>query len=213
MKWIAVMLAALLASANVSAELLEGSVFQPNGENLIIQTPPNWRMAYMNGDPGSDYVVEFLPPNEAHDSWREGYMSVQRRTLPGSALMDGIRARQLTLSSVAVGEVLQNVQRNCAGKFMQMRQKDTLTGSAPTSISGGFCDRYGAAAPYGEGSVFAVVEGKKSLFVVQFGWRPATQDENKQFGYRISPERLQVYLDLLNRAVLCGADDEPACPK
>jgi len=205
--------ALLLAAESARAEWLEGRVFQPNGENLMIAPPANWRMAYMNGDPDSDYVIEFLPANEAHDSWREGYMSVQRRTFPEKSLLDNIHARGTTVAAVAIGQVMQNVQRNCAGRFVPMKQKDSLTNGVPTSVSGGFCERAGAAAPYGEGSVIAAFEGKSQLFVVQFGWRPSTANELKEYAYRITPARLQQYLDLLNLGRLCGGADEGACPR
>ncbi|KAF1049047.1 MAG: hypothetical protein GAK35_00024 [Herbaspirillum frisingense] len=191
----------------------EGRVFQPVGENLMISPPAGWRMAFMDGDPEGDYVVDFLPANEAHDSWREGYMGVQRRSYPDGALADNIRARNLTLAQVAITEVMQSAQRNCPGRFVPMRQKDSLTNNIPTSVSGGFCDRVGAAAPYGEGTVMAVYEGKERLFVVQFSWRPATENELKEYAYRITPAKLQQYLDLLNGASLCGGPDEGKCPR
>ncbi len=192
----------LTAPLQANAALLEGSIFQPNGENLIIQPPSGWRLAYMNGDPNGDYVVEFMPQNESHDSWREGYMSVQRGAIDGTAGM----------SSQIVQRVLQGAQLNCQGHFAAMKRKDTMTNGAATSISGGFCDRYGAVAPYGEGSMIAVVEGKEHLFLVQFGWRPATENELKDYGWRITPQKLQVYLDLLNHATLCGGKEQPPCP-
>src|SRR5450830_662770 len=199
------LLASVLTPLSVRAELLEGRVFQPNGENLIIQPPAGWRLAYMNGDPNGDYVVEFMPQNESHDSWREGYMSVQR----GAAdLSSGAH-----LSTQIVQRVLQGAQRNCAGHFTPMKQKDSMTNGAYTSISGGFCDRLGSAAPFGEGSLIAVFEGTRNLFLVQFGWRPATENELKGNPLRITPQKLQQYLDLLNRATICGGQDQLICPR
>lgn len=204
---------AAVAMVPAHADFITGRVFQPQGENLMISPPAGWRMAYMNGDPTGDYVIEFLPPNEALDSWREGYMSVQRRTFPDSALMSNIKARNLTVGSVAIGQIMQNVQSNCPGRFMPMRQKDSFTNAIPTSVSGGFCDRVGTTAPYGEGSVVAAFQGKEKVFVVQFGWRPATANEWQDQAFRITPAKLQTYLDLLNNATLCGGADEPACPR
>ncbi|MFJ3045254.1 hypothetical protein ACIPEN_05435 [Herbaspirillum chlorophenolicum] len=209
----ACMALAALLPMRAGAELITGAVFQPKGENLMISPPPGWRMAYMDGRPDGDYVVDFLPPNEAHDSWREGYMGVQRRSFPDSALLDNIKARNLNVPQVAIAEIMQGAQRNCPGRFQPMGQKNTVTNGIPTSVSGGFCDRAGAAAPYGEGSVVAVFQGQERLFVVQFGWRPATQNELKEYGWRITPAKLQQYLDLLNGATLCGGADEGPCPK
>jgi len=187
------------------AALLEGNVFQPNGENLIIQPPSGWRLAYMNGDPNGDYVVEFLPQNESHDSWREGYMSVQRGA---ASVSPGVH-----MSTQIVQRVLQGAQNGCAGHFTAMKQKDSMTNGAYTSISGGFCDRYGAAAPFGEGSLVAVIEGTRNLFLVQFGWRPSTPNELNGYPLRITPQRLQVLLDQINRAMLCGGADQLSCPR
>ncbi|MBG7618604.1 hypothetical protein I5R65_03940 [Herbaspirillum sp. AP02] len=190
----------------------EGRLFQPVGENLMIAPPPGWRLAYMNGDPEGDYMVDFLPANEAHDSWREGYMGVQRRSFPDAGLLANIRARNLSVPQVALSEVMQGAQRNCPGRFVPMSQKDGSTNNIPLSVSGGFCDRVGPSAPYGEGTVLAVYQGKERLFVVQFSWRPPTENALKQYPYRISPAGLQQFLDLLNAATLCGGPDEGKCP-
>ncbi|MBP0596770.1 hypothetical protein J8I26_01525 [Herbaspirillum sp. LeCh32-8] len=202
--------AALPMQARAEAE---GAVFQPRGENLMISPPAGWRMAFMDGSPEGDYVVDFLPANEAHDSWREGYMGIQRRSFPDSALLNNILARNLTVAQVALTEVMQNAQRNCPGRFLPMKQKDTVTNNIPTSISGGFCDRAGNTAPFGEGTVMGVFQGKERLFVVQFSWRPSTPNELKEYTYRITPDRLQQFLNLMNAASLCGGPDEGACPK
>ena len=198
--------ASLFVSTSSNAALLEGSVFQPLGENLVVQPPAGWRLAYMNGSPSGDYVVEFMPQNETHENWREGYMSVQR----GAAEV-GAGAH---LSTQIVQRVLQGAQRNCSGHFTAMKQKDSMTNGVYTSISGGFCDRLGSAAPFGEGSLMAVFEGTKNLFLVQFGWRPATENELKGYPLRITPQKLQQYLDLLNRVTLCGgSQDQLICPR
>lgn len=204
-------LAASLPGAARAQAYLEGAVFQPQGENLMISKPAGWRLAYMNGDPQDDYVVEFMPANEAHDNWREGYMAVQRRTMPDKALQDGIKARLMTVSQVLVSQVMQNAQRACPGRFVPMRQKDSMTNGIPTSVSGGYCDR-ASGAPYGEGSVVAAFQGKERMFVVQFSWRPATAGEAKDSPFRITSAKLQQYLDLLNGANLCGGPDEVKCP-
>ena len=195
----------LLALPLSTHAAVEGLLFQPNGENLVIQPPLGWRLAYMNGDPNGAYVVEFLPPNESHDSWREGYMMVQRGPLegaPGSGM-----ARQI------VQRVLGAAQLKCAGRFISMQQKDSFTNGAATSVNGGFCDRVGATAPHGEGSVIAVIEGVNNLFLVQFSWRPPTENSLKDYTWRITPEGLQQYLNLLNQATLCGGSGQAACPR
>ncbi|WP_050475793.1 hypothetical protein [Herbaspirillum rhizosphaerae] len=197
--------ASLMVSMSSNAALLEGNVFQPIGENLVVQPPSGWRLAYMNGSPTGDYVVEFMPQNETHENWREGYMSVQRGAADVGA--------GTHLSTQIVQRVLQGAQRNCSGHFTAMKQKDSMTNGAYTSISGGFCDRLGSAAPFGEGSLIGVFEGTKNLFLVQFGWRPATENELKGNPLRITPQRLQQFLDVMNRATLCGGgQDQLTCP-
>jgi hypothetical protein len=177
---------------------------QSYGENLVLRPPAGWRLAYSEGDPGGNYVIEFMPANENQGAWREGYMSIRRGAYqPGSGAH---------VATQVVHELLQGAQRLCGGRFTPMQQKETTTNGAYTSISGGFCDRSGSAAPYGEGSLVAAVEGKKNLFLVQFGWRPSTESEAKGPGLHIAPELLQQYLNLLNQAVLCGGDGQPVCP-
>lgn len=210
MAMLALSLALMLPRA-LRAEVT-GRIFQPAGENLMIAPPAGWRLAYMDGDPGGEYVVDFLPANEAHDSWREGYMGVQRRGYPGASLVENIQARNLSIAQVALAEVMQGAQRNCPGRFNAMGQKVSMTNNMPTAISGGFCERVGPAAPYGEGTVLGVFQGKQYLFVVQFSWRPSTANELNQFAFRITPARLQQFLDLMNAATLCGGPDEGKCP-
>jgi len=205
-------LAATLAASGPAWAEATGRLFQPAGENLMITPPPGWRLAFMNGDPAGEYVVDFLPANEAHDSWREGYMGVQRRAFPDASLVNNIQARNLTVAQVALSEVLQGAQRNCPGRFTAMGQKISMTNNMPTAVSGGFCDRVGPSAPYGEGTVLGVFQGKQYLFVVQFSWRPSTANELNQYAYRITPARLQQFLDLMNAATLCGGADEGKCP-
>jgi hypothetical protein len=197
-------LASLAMSFSSGAALPKGRLFQPHGENLIIQPPAGWRLASMNGDPNGDYIVEFMPFNESHGDWREGYMSVQR-----SAAQVDVGARA---STQLVQRVLQGAQRDCAGHFTAMKQKDSVINGAHGSVSGGFCDRWGGA-PFGEGSLIAVIEGTKNLFLVQFGWRPATENELKEYTLRITPQKLQQYLDLLNHAMLCGGQNQLICPR
>jgi hypothetical protein len=60
--------------------------------------------------------------------------------------------------------------------------------------------------------VLGVFQGKQYLFVVQFSWRPSTANELNQYAYRITPARLQQFLDLMNAATLCGGADEGKCP-
>ena len=60
------LLAPLLASVLAMLPLAghteaEGRLFRPLGENLMISPPPGWRLAYMDGDPEGNYVVDFLP--------------------------------------------------------------------------------------------------------------------------------------------------------
>ncbi|MFJ3057475.1 hypothetical protein [Herbaspirillum sp. NPDC087042] len=209
----AAFLALALAMPGQAGAEVTGRIFQPAGENLMISSPAGWRLAFMNGDPAGEYVVDFLPANEAHDSWREGYMGVQRRAFPAASLVNNIQARNLTVAQVALSEVLQGAQRNCPGRFTAMGQKVTMTNNIPTAISGGFCGRVGPSAPYGEGTVLGVFQGKQYLFVVQFSWRPSTENELNQFAYRITPARLQQFLDLMNAATLCGGTDEGKCPR
>jgi len=175
-----------------------------NGENLEIRPPAGWRLSYTTGDPESNYLVEFMPNSEDHDSWREGYMSVQRGAYTPIAGQH--------LATQAVSGLIQAAQTKCAGHFSAMQQKETQTNGAYTTIGGGFCERYSSVAPYGEGSLTAVIEGKKNLFLVQFGWRPATENDLKDYNWRIKPERLQQYLNLLNQATLCGGPSEIPCP-
>ena len=81
------LLAPLLASVLAMLPLAghteaEGRLFRPLGENLMISPPPGWRLAYMDGDPEGNYVVDFLPPSSRRvaaltaASRREGFMRI-----------------------------------------------------------------------------------------------------------------------------------------
>lgn len=177
---------------------------QVNRENLLIHPPSGWRLAHTNGDPDGNYVVEFMPNAEEKEDWHEGYMSVQRgafNPIPGQHM-----------APQALATLMQVAQTKCRGHFVPMTSKDTLINGAYAAIGGGFCSRDGNVAPYGEGNLTALIEGRKNLFLVQFGWRPANEDDQKDYGWRIRPDRLKQYLDLINQATLCGAQSELPCP-
>ena len=168
---------------------------QVNGENLLIHPPSGWRLAHTNGDPDGNYVVEFMPDAEEKEAWREGYMSVQRgafNPIPGQHM-----------APQALATLMQVAQTKCPGHFVPMTSKDTQISGGYAAIGGGFCSRDGLTA---------IIEGRKNLFLVQFGWRPATEDDQKDYGWRIRTDRLKQYLDLINQASLCGAQGELPCP-
>jgi len=192
--------AAFLAACATRAEKMP----QVNGENLLIHPPSGWRLAHTNGDPDGNYVVEFMPNAEEKEAWREGYMSVQRGAFNPSSGQH--------MAPQALATLMQVAQTKCPGRFVPMTSKDTQISGAYAAVGGGFCSRDGDVAPYGEGNLTAIIEGRKNLFLVQFGWRPATEDDQKDSGWRIRPERLKQYLDLINQASLCGAQGELPCP-
>jgi hypothetical protein len=209
MKSLMVAVLYVLLTGQALAEEAEVKVFAIQGERLQYQPPQGWKIAYMEGTPDGDYVIEYLPDGENLASWRTGYLSIRRKSLPSENIMDQIKAKKLHLPALVVAQLQQGAKQGCQGKFEAMSHRDNTYNNLYFSVSGGFCGKYGSAAPYGEGSIVAVVEAKANFFTIQYGWRPVSDTDLKDYAWRITPENAEKYIKSIMRMRVC--EDAAAC--
>lgn len=190
----------------------DGAPFVVKGERLDFSVPEGWRLAWMEGEADGNYFVEYIPKDEKIESWRGGYLMVRRFKYPSPEMMKQIRDQKMNFAAILLQKFMQDAQKACPGKNVQMVQRTDTFNGIPFAVSGGFCDLYGPAAPNGEGAFVAYAEGKDYFFQIQYGWRPATVEERTMnLPWRITPEKSAEYLNAMKKYTLCGGAQEPAC--
>lgn len=190
-----------------------GKPFAVHGERLTLPVPPQWKLAWMQGDGDGDYVAEYIPQDEDITSWRGGYLQISRAAYPGADVLAQLAKAKANIVDVALAQHIRTAASQCGGRHQAMPQHALTYSNVRFAVGGGFCDRYGPAAPLGEGAFMAFVEGKDYLFRIHYGWRPATQQEHdSNLPWRITPAASLRYLESIKAATLCGGDAQPACP-
>jgi len=187
----------------------KGTPFRVIGEQLEHPIPKNWKLAWMDGKPDGRFVVEYIPENDDINTWRKGYLAIERLPYPSSEVMQQIEGN---ISEFALSRYIQLAKERCAGKHKAMSQRTNTFKNTLMSVGGGFCDKYGPAAPFGEGSFVAFVQGEDFLFRVQYGWRPdSTKELNANLPWRISRQAATQYLEAIKASSLCGGTGEREC--
>jgi hypothetical protein len=103
-------------------------------------------------------------------------------------------------------------KKNAAGGISRWFKGLTTFNETYIAVSGGFCDSYGPAAPFGEGAIFAFAEGKEFLFRIQYGWRPKSAIEQRvNIPWRIDPETARKYVEAIKATSLCNGPAQPMC--
>ena len=189
-----------------------GTSFSVSGERLELGIPAGWKLAWMEGGAEGGFIVEYIPQAEDIQSWREGYLAVQRMPYPSASLMAELKKANVKIADVALHQFMKKVEQTCGGRHQAMTQASNDYNGAHFAVSGGYCDQYGIAAPFGEGSVVAFVEGKEYWFRIQFGWRPNSESEQQaNLPWRVSPQIVKDYVDTIRTASLCGGSGQAAC--
>ncbi len=203
--WIAVSI-----NANVG-RAAEGDPFQVQGEQLVHAPPSGWKLAWMSGEPGGSYTVEYISGTEDIQAWREGYLQIARNPYPAEELLKELARRKTSISALAIYQDADQAKKRCAGAYTPMSMATNVSNGVTYSVGGGFCDKYGPAAPFGEGALVGFFEGKDYLFKVQYGWRPKSPGDKKESPWRIYPDTSKHYLDAITQSTLCGASGQPSC--
>jgi len=190
----------------------EGAPFAVIGEQLDHRPPDGWKLAWMSGKADGSYIAEYIPEEEDIQSWREGYLAIERLEFPPADVLQEIEKYKTRLADVALHQFAKRAKETCGGQHAEMSQRTNTFNGVYFAISGGYCDRYGKAAPFGEGSFIAFAEGQNYFFRLQYGWRPKTiQEQQKNVPWRIDPQKALQYLEAIRASSLCGGLDQPAC--
>lgn len=207
------LIAVFIASPFVASAAANGEPFPITGEQLEFPLPEGWKLAWMSGKGGGGgYLSEYIPQTEGIHSWREGYLAVERLEYPSTEALKELEKYKIRLSDFALHQFLKKAKEICGGQHTNMAQRTNIFNGVYFAVGGGYCDRYGPAAPFGEGSFVAFAEGKNFWFRIQYGWRPKTlQEQGNNLPWRISPKKATDYLEAIKAATLCGGVEEPVC--
>jgi hypothetical protein len=191
---------------------VDGAPFAVIGERVDHPVPKGWKLAWMGGKPDGRFVVEYIPASEQIDSWRGGYLAIERLPYPSPEVLDELASKKQAASEFALSLYIQMAKKNCGGKHESMSQRSNVFNGAIFSVGGGFCGRYGPAAPFGEGALVAFVQGKSFLFRIQYGWRPkSAQELSANLPWRITSQVAQKYLGAIKASSLCAGVGQPEC--
>lgn len=201
-----------ISYSSVALAAEAGAPFSATGEQLDVAPPNEWKLAWMDGRSDGSYLIEYIPGKEEIDSWRDGYLAIERLHYPPVEIRKEIENAKSSVSEVALFQFVQNAKKACSGRHEPMMQRVNSFNGIRFAVSGGFCDRYGPAAPYGEGAFIAFAEGKDYLFRIQYGWRPKSIEEKKSnLPWRITPDKAEEYLGAIKAASLCAGPGQPGC--
>lgn len=190
----------------------DGVPFPVVGEQLDHRPPNEWKLAWMSGKADGGYIAEYIPQSEEIDSWRDGYLAIERLPYPPAEVLKEIESRKTRVADVALSLFVKKAKETCVGQHVEMSQRTNTFNGAYFAVGGGYCDRYGPSAPFGEGSFVAFVEGKNYLFRVQYGWRPkSSQEQVSNMPWRITSQKAVQYLEAIKASSLCGGLNEAAC--
>lgn len=209
MKKLLVSIFLILTFFSHKAFAVEGDFFEIEGEQLVYKVSTQWRPVWMSGDPKANFFVEYIPEYEQINNWKFGYLKIQRHPYPAPEIMEKIKASGGRISDIAAQQFQEQTSKNCLGKHEKMTHRTNTFNNLFFSVTGGFCNKYGSVAPYGEGAVFAFIEGKDFLHSVQYGWRPIdekTAKENAPWGV-FSPLLIQ-YLNEMKLITTCNSSAE-----
>ncbi len=115
------------------------------------------------------------------------------------------------ISALALRIFIDKASNACGGKHFPMSQRTNIFNGVDFAVGGGFCAKYGSAAPFGEGSFIAFAEGKNYLFRIQYSWRPSSAEDKSSLSWRITPETAKQYLEAIKASYLCGGANQPPC--
>ena len=204
----------LIALVNMSSAMAtpgDGLPFDIKGESVDHVVPKGWTLAWMSGGADGVYIMEFIPESEDINAWCKGYLAIARSPYPSEDVMAKLRKGGVDISAAAASQHNDEAREGCSGSFRPMSGRTKKYGGAVFAVTGGFCDKYASPAPFGEGAVFAIVEGKSYLFRIQYSWRPVSATENEKLPWRIQPDVVSSYLKAITESTLCGGPDEPTC--
>ena len=201
-------------SGLASSDAKDGHLFDVSGLQLAISPPESWSAVWMSGESQGTYFVEYLPEGSDVNSWRDGYILVQRISfIDKQETLNKIESAGFSLVDFAFNGFLYKAQKTCPGNYVKSYSKSETFNNIEYVLGAGYCDKYGPAAPFGESNVFAYVRRGDLLFNVKFAWRPhSKEDQVSNPHWPIPQERVDFVFNVLKSAFLCGDKDHEECP-
>lgn len=141
-----------LSTTSAWADEADGKSFSVTGEQVNHQIPEGWKLAWMSGNPDGRYFAEYIPSEEDIKTWRAGYLVIERIPMPSATLLEEIKKQNASLPEVLLHLFIDQAASSCGGKHEAMSRRVNFFNEIQFAVSGGFCEKYGAMAPYGEGA-------------------------------------------------------------
>ncbi|WNH53475.1 hypothetical protein [Stenotrophomonas oahuensis] len=190
----------------------DGTPFAVHGEQLQVAVPSGWKLAWMAGDRSGngDVMQEYIPADQNIKNWRGQYLLVGRVPLPPAEVSKEVAAMGKTLPQMVSMVSQQEARKACGGTFTEIEPWSGAAAAGESTISGGFCDRFGPAAPFGEGALIGYLQGKQYVHRIEYHWRPASEGErNAHLPTRVHPAQQQAWIDAIKATPLCGTAQVP----
>lgn len=186
--------------------------FPVSGEQINFQPPSGWKLAWMEGSANGTYLAEYIPEHESIDTWREGYLAIERYEYPSNEILKELQMRKVRVADIGLIQYINNAKKFCGINHTSMSQRTNVFNGLYFAVGGGYCNQYDSIAPFGEGAFVAFAEGKRFTFRIQYGWRPKSiAEQNTNLPWRIAQEKAKEYLESIKAMSLCGGDGQPDC--
>jgi len=211
MKFLIFAAAIILGSTSTSfADTQTGAPFSVLGERLDISPPQGWKLAWMQGTPEGEYLVEYIPEHEDINSWKTGYLLVVRKPYPPAELMKEIAEMKTRFADLSLIQTINFVAKNCPDKHEPTSQRTNTFNGVYFAVGGGCCSLARDQIPFGEGAFIAFAEGKDFVYKIQYGWRPQSESEKRSSPWGIDEEKSKLFLMSIRSATLCD-DSKSNC--
>lgn len=154
--------------------LRDGKPFPVNGERWRSTcrrtgSSPGWRA------PDADYLVEYILESDEINSWKKGYLTIQRRAYPPREVRDEIAKANTTVAYLALRQTVNAAAQACPDKHEPTSQRVNTFNGLYVAVGGGYCSQDKGINRYGEGAFVGFVEGKDYYYLIQYGWRRRTR--------------------------------------
>ena len=203
MKYLALlMLSALLTISNSHAEV-EGAPFIVNGKRIDIVPPTGWKLTWMIGDADGEYFAEYIKDGEDVLSWRSGLLLIRRVKYPSADLIEQIKKAKSKVADIMLLQYDNQTQQTCKDKYVPTAKRVGEVGGLYFAVGGWYCRASSKKIPFGEGSYVAFVEGKEFVHLVQYSWRPQTEQDANSSDWGVDLKTGKAYLDSIMSSVLC----------
>lgn len=169
-------------------------------------------LGWMDGQPDGHYFVEYILATDNINNWRRGYLSIERMLYPSDIVLTEFAKYKIHLSELALYQFMKGAEDTCKGTHRGMSQRINIFNGILFTVSGGFCDEYGPTAPFGEGAIIAIGEGRDYLFQIKYAWRPeSAENRNNNLPWEIDDKTIKKYIDFIKEATLCGGINQSKC--